>query len=84
MRDAGPGMLAVLAAISDRPGCSKADASRQASYDSVQRVIRRGWVREDQHRPGANYRLYLTEAGRRFLAVAPSIAGDASPGSAGG
>lgn len=51
LTDHGPGLrtLSVAAYVADHPGCSKAEASRGsgASYDSVQRAIRRGLVREE-------------------------------------
>lgn len=63
----GQRMRAVLTYIADHPGCSKAQAAQGggASYDSVQRVIRRRYVREAQPHPTAHYQLYMTEAGRQ-------------------
>jgi hypothetical protein len=49
----------------------RVQARARASHDSVQRVIHRGWAREEQPRPGARCRLYLTEAGQAFLDGAP-------------
>jgi hypothetical protein len=77
----GQKMHAVLTYIADHPGCSKAQAAQGAgaSYDSVQRVIRRRYVREAQAHPGAHYQLYLTEAGRQAAESGPSPAAGGQP-----
>lgn len=60
---AGPRMRAAIAYIATHPGCTKAEAARNAaaSYDTIERVIRRGYVQATQTSPGSNYRLFLNQ-----------------------
>lgn len=67
----GPRMLAVARYVAGHPGCSKSDAARCGESGplyagSVERAIRRGYVRTEQDHPTAHYRLFLTEAGEEF------------------
>lgn len=71
----GQRMHAVLTYIARHPGCSKAEAGRGggASYDSVQRVIRRGYAREARAHPAGNYELHLTDAGQQLIDAAQPV-----------
>lgn len=66
MPDFGPGprMRAVVAWVTANPGCNKQEAARGAgaSYDAVERAIRRGLIRAEQDHPTSWYRLYPAEA----------------------
>jgi hypothetical protein len=68
-------MRAVVRYVAGHPGCSKSDAARCGDsgplyQGSVERAIRRGYVRAEQDHPTARYRLFATDAGREFANAA--------------
>jgi hypothetical protein len=57
--DTGPKGMAIIRWIAEHPGCSEAEAAKgaNASYDAVERLIRRGVVIAEE--TSYRYRLHL-------------------------
>jgi hypothetical protein len=68
-------MHAIVMYVARHPGCSKLEAVRRtgSGYGPVQRVIGRGFVREDRDHPASGCRLFLTEAGQVLIGAGGSL-----------